>query len=436
MISSASMFSMTKASQSEEFCKIISVATIKENTEGLNRMHAARRVDNDVNLILSRGYITKVAGGSDADRIHIELFICVDKKAVEVFRGCAPGCPWCECTADSRLATAWKASDIPPTSWSAAEAKLKKVCKCPFPSAFDCYAYAHKALPMEKLPRHCKFCGCKPYKTEKEYAEHCALIERERSDVSKEGKAAFQRKRSAHAAKHARQYLHETSSLLVSMCHVIVEVMHLIELNVAKQCWTKAVVSLMSPYMRDMATQFFKGMEFKLDVKLKANGQSGTAWFKASVVNELVHGSTKVPGGLAPWMASLLFFVGEDFLAKQTAIRPLAGDATDSDLEILKKRYGVKGQQLYNSATLWDCYKEWHDTMFLATPDATAREEVALQMAIAANAMMEKFKTVATESGKTWIFHIALYIAPRQVFRCASPSLPCLLLCSLAYLPL
>ena len=67
------------------------------------------------------------------------------------------------------------------------------------------------------------------------------------------------------------------------------------------------------------AERDIKGMDFKLDVKLKANGQAGTAWFKASVVNELVRGSMKVPGGLAPWMSSLLFFVGEDFLAKQTA---------------------------------------------------------------------------------------------------------------------
>ena len=53
----------------------------------------------------------------------------------------------------------------------------------------------------------------------------------------------------------------------------------------------------------------------------------------------------------------------------------------------------------------------------MATFDAAARESVALRMAVAANAMTEKFKVVAKESGKTWIFHIALFIAPRQVAR-------------------
>ena len=120
---------------------------------GLNRMHKVRRVDNDVNLIISKGFIS----GTNGDKIYVDLFVCVDKKAVEVLRGCAPGCPWCECSTDERLATAWKVTDAPLT-WAAAEAKLKKVCKCPFPTAFDIYSYAHKALPFETLPRYCNFC--------------------------------------------------------------------------------------------------------------------------------------------------------------------------------------------------------------------------------------------------------------------------------------
>ena len=169
--------------------------------------------------------------------------------------------------------------------------------------------------------------------------------------------------------------------------------------------------------MRELSTNYFAGMGFKLDVKLKANGQSGTAWFKASVLNELVHGSTKVPGGLAPWMATLLFYAGEDFLEKQTALKPLPNGARDDPLTVLTKRYGLKGQQLFNAASLWDAYKEWHDTTFMATFSAEAREAVALRMAVAANSMTEKFKVVAKESGKTWIFHIALFIAPHQVAR-------------------
>ena len=279
------------------------------------------------------------------------------------------------------------------------------------------YSWAHKALPFEDRPRYCKFCGKEPYKTAAAYQADLEKVRIERSDPTKAGKLAFQKKRSAHASKHARQYLHEVSTLLVGMSHVIVEVMHLVELNVAKQCWTKGIVLLMSPYMRELSTNYFAGMGFKLDVKLKANGQSGTAWFKASVLNELVHGSTKVPGGLAPWMATLLFYAGEDFLEKQTALKPLPNGARDDPLTVLTKRYGLKGQQLFNAASLWDAYKEWHDTTFMATFSAEAREAVSLRMAVAANSMTEKFKVVAKESGKSWIFHIALFIAPRQVAR-------------------
>ena len=54
----------------------------------------------------------------------------------------------------------------------------------------------------------------------------------------------------------------------------------------------------------------------------------------------------------------------------------------------------------------------------MKTADEAERHAVALQMAVAANAMTQKFKLCAAESGKTWIFHMALYIAPRQVARC------------------
>ena len=409
--------SLVVASQSEDMCKIILVSTMKENTLGLNRMHEARRIDKDYNLIWSRGYV-KNGDRINSPKIFIEQFICVDKKAVEMLRGCSPGCPWCECTPDSRLATAWPIT-TPPTSWKAALALLDKVCRHAFPTAFDQYAWAHRALPFEQLPRRCKFCKKLPYATVEEYKADLEKIEKERSDPDKIARAAFQRKRSVHAAAHARQYLHETSNLMVDMDHVITEVMHLVELNAAKQCWTKGVVLLMSAYMREISTGFFTGMGFKLDVKLKANGQSGSAWFKASVINELVHGSAKVPGGLAPWMASLLFFVGEDHLAKQTRLlEPVSGQAQDDPPRIvLNNRYGVKGQQLFNTAKLWDSYKTWHDTTFMPTPNEAEREAVALRMAVAANELTSWFKVVAKESGKTWIFHIALYISTRQVAR-------------------
>ena len=157
VISSADL---TVPSQSEDMCKIISVATVKENTEGLNRIHAARRVHKDYNFLSSTGRIEKRGvGGTD---IWVEMFICVDKKAVECLRGCAPGCPWCECSADLRLATAWPAQS-PPKTWAAAKVKLNQVCRHPFPDAFDIYTYAHVALPFESKPRFCKFCGKFPY---------------------------------------------------------------------------------------------------------------------------------------------------------------------------------------------------------------------------------------------------------------------------------
>lgn len=111
---------------------------------------------------------------------------------------------------------------------------------------------------------------------------------------------------------------------MANLRDVYPEIMHLDQLNVAKQCWSKGPMRQMSAHMRIVSASFFKGMGFKLDCKLKSDGRSGTAWFKASQWNEVCRGSVKVPGGLPAWMSSLLFFIGEDFLVKQTAIRPVA----------------------------------------------------------------------------------------------------------------
>lgn len=125
------------------------------------------------------------------------------------------------------------------------------------------------------------------------------------------------------AGLHGGQYKHEAPNLLVDTANIYPEIMHLDQLNVAKQCFTKGPQRLMSPYMRTTTATFVKGMGFKLDCKLKADGRSGTAWFKASQWNEVCRGSNKVPGGLPAWMSSLLFFIAEDFLEKQSNIRPI-----------------------------------------------------------------------------------------------------------------
>ena len=111
--------------------------------------------------------------------------------------------------------------------------------------------------------------------------------------------------------------------MLVNTADIYPEIMHLDQLNIAKQCWSKGPQRQMSCHMRAFSATFIKGMGFKLDCKLKSDGRSGTAWFKASQWNEVCRGSDKVPGGLPAWMSSLLFYIAEDYLEKQTSIKPV-----------------------------------------------------------------------------------------------------------------
>ena len=241
-----------------------------------------------------------------------------------------------------------------------------------------------------------------------------------RADTSKEGKALWKKVRSNHAGTHFGQYLHEAPNLMFNMLNAIPEIMHLDALNIAKQSWTKGLVVLLNEHMREILTGFIKGLGCKLDVKQKADGRAGTAWFKASVWAGLVNGTDRVPGGLPGWFATVLYYIGIDFTSKQKAFVPseVGPDATTA--QIMKAAFGIKGQQLLDCARLFDTYKAWHDATHMETPDAAAREAVAYTLAITANSMMVAFKTVAKETGKTWVFHIALFIMPRTVHKCAS----------------
>ena len=313
--------SLKVPSQSEEFFRIVTAATIKECNAELNRMHTLRRIDKDFNLVSTRG----TAKASDGSDIYFILVLCMDKKAIEVLRGVAPGCPWCTCPREKRLATAWR-TDNEPTSWQAALAALKKVCSgaFAFPQIHDMYEWAHLALPGEALPRYCHVCKKKPYKTVAEYEAGLKAVAAKRCDTSKEGKNIWKRERSNHGAAHFSQYLHEAPNLMFNMLNVIPEIMHLDALNVAKQAWTKGLATLLNEHMREVLTGFIKGLGGKLDVKAKPDGRSGTAWFKASMWAELVHGSDKVPAGLPAWLATVLYIRRLRLCGEAVSLHPQA----------------------------------------------------------------------------------------------------------------
>lgn len=409
-------------SQSEEFFRIVTCATIKETNAELNRMHSVRGIHKDFNAMNTKGSVdyTDTQG---TETIHTKLFVCADKKAVENLRGSCPGCAWCCCGKEKRLSAAWPLNSQDPVSWTEAEKRLCKVCSGAFPDIFQVYSWAHLALPHEKLPRYCSVCKKKPYKDEAEYEAYIRTVAALRADQSKEGKAKWRAYRSAHALHHFGQYLHEAPNILFNMIQCIPEIMHLDGLNIAKQAWTKGVLVLLNEHMRDVLTGFFKGLGAKLDVKTKPDGRAGSAWFKASQWAELVCGSDNIPGGLAPWFASLLYFIGLDFVSKQKAFVPQEAEAGATAEEVMRQAFGLKGQQLLDCARLYDAYKDWHDATHMATPDDATREAVALRLAITANRLMVAFKVVAKESGKTWVYHIALYIVPRTVRKCARPQL-------------
>lgn len=127
--------------------------------------------------------------------------------------------------------------------------------------------------------------------------------------------------------------------------------------------------------------------------------------------------------------------VGVDHVSKQRAFVPKAAAAGASAIEVVRGAFGNKGQQLLDCAQLYYAYLAWHNVPVVHTEtlDGNARDTVALQLAVTANKTMIRFKAVAKETGKTWVYHVALFIVPhsphRPQVRCRPAPVPVALTC-------
>eukprot|EP00965_Chrysotila_dentata_P218387 6190552-Pleurochrysis_carterae.AAC.8 len=156
------------STQSEQLLRCISCARASESNLQLRLAFSHAGVDFDINTPFS----TKIIDLPDNQRVHLEILVAADKKAVKAYRGCDQCSAWCTCPDTPRLALPWPAA-APPLSWDGplgAAALLNKICKHPFPSIPLMYELAHIALPNEQLPRRCQVCNKRaPFASVAEY---------------------------------------------------------------------------------------------------------------------------------------------------------------------------------------------------------------------------------------------------------------------------
>ena len=156
--------------QSESLLRVLTVARISENNAQLWRAAEHHHLGEDFNGYARDGKCAlpppdspppqvPAAEPAAVQHLEIDMFLAADKKGVEVFRGCAPCCPWCTCSDSLRLKLPWPL-DRPPVVWrpsdwrgtgpcpehAAAEPLLRKICKHPLPSLPLIYEWAHTRL--------------------------------------------------------------------------------------------------------------------------------------------------------------------------------------------------------------------------------------------------------------------------------------------------
>lgn len=62
-----------------------------------------------------------------------------------------------------------------------------------------------------------------------------------------------------------------------------------------------------------------------------------------------------------------------------------------------------------------------HNTNYLDTPEQAGRASAALANALAEHDLVDAFKAAAQDTGKTWVFHIILFILPRTIYMYGKP---------------
>ena len=436
------------STQSESLLRVLAVARISESNAQLHRAADHHHLAEDFNgfardkrCSLCDPAATAAGTSSEPVQLGLEMFVAADKKGVEVHRGCAPCCPWCTCDETLRLQLPWPL-DAPPVLWDAsdwkgagpcppskrADLQLDAVCKHPMPSIPIIYELAHKALPGEALPRRCRVCKQAPFATVAERdeaeAQHAAM----KNDTSVEGGKKFAAARSKHSSKHFSQYLFEVPPLLVGMDHVVPELLHVGDLNVAKQIYKQGTRRHCNASMLEKLSVFFSGMGVRIRMKPKADGKSAENWFKAAQFNEMLMGSHNFPGGAPAWVPSLVLLLGDMKLEERDKVarhfgascpaqcivrarlsdckayavaRACAGDISTSALrrqapagrtlrQLMDTKYGQSlADTLLNILKGWDKYKVWRRICDEHCEPGPASRDVALRSAIAGTGVCE-----------------------------------------------
>ena len=380
---------------------------------------------------------------------------------------------WCCCARDFAL----RRTPIKPTN----VAEMYKLLKqCHEPTCDERFLWSHMPRPGEALPRPCTAPGCTfGHNPTTVAAEHAALLAEEArlvSDQTKRGKAAFSKWRMEHA--HAHYNIQPGMYGSPMFCHdfkqVILDALHMAELNVPKIAWKHCILSHASDDARAQISEQLHVWKHPLDCRRKDDNRvRAQKWFTGEKWASFCLGIKGSPGGPRAIAAIVLIIAQEmqdsgtvaapvvapvvaapavaaaptrpagrgrgAYLARVVSAPPAAAAAAPAmasrtempykrsaieqaadpeDLKVIHDLFGSRGQLIINSLLAFDAFFAWYyplkDSIDMDS-SLEEREARALDNMRTAIDVHEIFEFCSIRNHKSFMPHGAIFKVTRDI---------------------
>lgn len=434
------------------------------------------------------GFADAVDAVNDAGRVEVdgiwvpvEIFFSGDKPAVEGMRGSGQCCAWCFCSSSMLHVIPFTLDQLPADydAWLAGLSKIKisneKIAACRYPVRPCAYAcacasfshshtspsppspsqvstdaasvLAHAPKKGETLPSRCLAKGCKCH-LRLPFADVAAMVARQKEkqqaakDADTEKKrAALGRERSAFAKLHGNQHeLCRPIFRTANLNRVVVEVLHMMYLNVPKSFVKWGALKHLGEEMRSRLQDWFKrAIGVTIDFRPKDSGrQRENKWCSGDQWAKIIKGTPNNPRGLlglASYIVDLLveqqcielevdssdharIAKASSLRAQWAAFRPTGQSAQ----AVTKQLTSLLGKESANTVvTCLNGFDALHElTRAINDPwvseyDSVERKTRAHLAAIAAIKLSVQWEAASGGNHRSWYMHIMLYILPRQI---------------------
>uniref|UniRef100_A0A6S9Z2V6 Uncharacterized protein n=1 Tax=Chrysotila carterae TaxID=13221 RepID=A0A6S9Z2V6_CHRCT len=145
-----------------------------------------------------------------------------------------------------------------------------------------------------------------------------------KNDNTKEGRKVLAQAKAEHRHAYFIQNCFECPLLYIGMKNVILDLLHVGDLNINKQVHKQAIRRHLDEYTAAKVADFYAGTGAKISLVGK-NGTRRDKWFKGALRAGMILGNERFPGGVAAWPPSLVCLIGFCKLQKRDKVASAAG---------------------------------------------------------------------------------------------------------------